>query len=75
MSVNGLALLTGAATVPLNVHVPAAGTYALSATSLLNFGAGAQVLLLDTETGARIDLGQQPSYTFQASAVGAAGPL
>ncbi|MDQ2769166.1 MAG: ice-binding family protein, partial [Bacteroidota bacterium] len=68
LSVNGLALLTGATTVPLNVHVPAAGTYALSATSLLNFGTGAQVLLLDTETGARIDLAQQPSYTFQASA-------
>ena len=73
LSVNGLAPLTSAITVPLNVHVPAVGTYTLKATSLLNFGVGTQVLLLDTETGARINLSQQPSYTFQASATALPG--
>ena len=73
LSVNGLAPLTGAVTVPLNLHVPAVGTYTLNATSLLNFGAGTQVLLLDTETGARINLSQQPGYTFQASATALPG--
>ncbi|MGI4884231.1 MAG: T9SS type A sorting domain-containing protein [Janthinobacterium lividum] len=53
--------------MPLHVYVPTGGTYALSTTNLLNFGTGAQVLLLEAETGARIDLAQQPSNTFQAS--------
>ncbi len=73
LSVNGLAPLTAAATVPLNMHVPATGTYILNAASLLNFGANAPVLLLDTQTGARINLAQQPSYTFEASSTALPG--
>ena len=85
LSINGLPLLTGATTVPLNVSVPANGTYTLTAASLLNFGSGTNVYLLDALTGARIDLGQQPAYSFTTSATampgrfslhfGLAGPL
>ena len=64
LSVNGLAPLVAATTVPLNVGVPAVGTYTLNAVDLLNFGAGTQVFLLDTQTGARINLASQPMYTF-----------
>ena len=73
LSVNGLAPLAGATTVPLNVAVPAIGTYTLRASSLVNFGTGTQVLLLDTQTGARIDLSQQPSYTFSAASTSLPG--
>jgi hypothetical protein len=65
LSVNGLTPLTTASvSVPLNVGMPVAGTYTLNAVDLLNFGAGTQVSLLDNQTGARIDLAQQPTYTF-----------
>jgi hypothetical protein len=85
LSVNGLAPLTTATTVPLNVTVPAVGSYTLNAASLVNFGPGIQAFLLDTQTGARINLNQQPSYSFRATATtlpgrfslyfGLAGPL
>ncbi|MFD1468306.1 ice-binding family protein [Hymenobacter caeli] len=73
LSVNGLAPLTSATTVPLNLHVPAAGAYTLKASSLVNFEPGTEVLLLDTQTGARINLSQQPGYTFQADATALPG--
>ncbi len=85
LSINGLAPLTGATTVPLNVQVPAVGTYTFTAASLVNFGSATQVLLLDNLTGSRINLRQQASYTFRAGATalpgrfslyfGLAGPL
>ena len=65
LSINGLAPLAAVpVSVPLNVGVPAVGSYMLNAVDLLNFGANAQVLLLDTQTGARINLTSQPLYTF-----------
>ena len=65
LSVNGLAPLNATTvTVPLNVGVPAVGSYTLNAVDLLNFGANTQVFLLDTQTGARINLASQPLYTF-----------
>ncbi len=67
LSINGLPLLTGPTTVPLNLNVPAAGSYTLYAASLVNFGA-TNVYLLDTQTGTRTNLGQQASYTFSTSA-------
>ncbi len=70
LSVNGLTPLanpTATATVALNVHVPATGTYTLNAATLANFGSNMQVFLLDTQTGARIDLAQQPVYSFTAA--------
>ena len=67
LAVNGLPLLTGNTTVPLNVSVPTVGSYTLYAAALNNFGPGTQVFLLDTQTGARINLSQQPSYAFRTS--------
>ena len=71
LSINGLAPLSGlgaSLTVPLNVAVPAAGTYTLTAASILNFTSGTtKVFLLDTETGARTDLTTTPSYSFTAT--------
>jgi hypothetical protein len=65
LSVNGLAPLAAVPVlVPLNIGLPVAGTYTLNAVDLLNFGGNAQVFLLDTQTGARINLSQQPTYTF-----------
>ena len=68
LSVNGQAPLTAAAlTVPLNVQVPAAGSYSFNALDLLNFDSATHVLLLDTQTGDRIDLSKQPTYSFTAN--------
>ncbi|WP_170865248.1 beta strand repeat-containing protein [Hymenobacter psychrotolerans] len=69
MSINGLAPLTGAeVVVPLKLQVPQAGTYTFQAAQLLNFGAGAEVLLRDAQTGTLNSLSQQPSYTFTLGA-------
>ncbi|RZK61063.1 MAG: T9SS type A sorting domain-containing protein, partial [Hymenobacter sp.] len=74
LSINGLAPLTGAAvTVPLNVQVPAAGSYSLNALDLLNFDTATKVYLLDAQTGARVDLSQQAVYSFTASATAQPG--
>jgi hypothetical protein len=75
LSINGLTPLNVAVvtTVPLNVHVPSTGTYTLNATSLANFASATTVLLLDAETGARINLTQQPQYSFTASATAMPG--
>jgi hypothetical protein len=69
LSINGLAPLdvAVATTVPLNVHVPANGTYTLNTSNLANFASATTVLLLDAETGARINLTQQPQYSFTAA--------
>ncbi|MGI4835316.1 MAG: DUF4331 family protein [Janthinobacterium lividum] len=71
LSINGLAPFSGlgaSLTVPLNVSVPAAGTYSFNAASILNFTAGTRVYLLDTETGTRTDLLATPTYSFTAAA-------
>jgi hypothetical protein len=75
LSINGLAPLdvTVATTVPLNVHVPSTGTYTLNITNLANFASATTVLLLDAETGARINLAQQPLYSFTAAATALPG--
>jgi hypothetical protein len=52
--------------MPLAVGVPAAGTYTLAAAQLLNL-ATTPVYLRDLQTGAVIDLKQQPSYQFTVS--------
>ncbi|TPG66386.1 DUF4331 family protein [Hymenobacter nivis] len=69
LSINGLPPLvaTVATTVPLDVQVPNTGVFTLNAASVINFAATTQVLLLDSQTGARIDLKQQPQYTFTAA--------
>ncbi len=75
LSINGLAPLDAAVAtiVPLNVHVPSPGTYTLNAGSLLNFASATTVLLLDAETGARINLTKQPQYSFTAGATALPG--
>jgi hypothetical protein len=68
LSISGLPLLSAALTVPLNVRVPATGSYTLNAAKLANFAPGTDVFLLDTQTGSRVNLSQQPAYTFTAAA-------
>ena len=75
LSINGLTPLsaTASTTVPLNLSVPATGVYSLNTLDLLNFGGGVKVYLLDTETGARVDLSQQALYSFTAKATALPG--
>ncbi|RZK23666.1 MAG: T9SS type A sorting domain-containing protein [Hymenobacter sp.] len=63
-SINGQPVLgTAQRVLPLAVGVPAAGSYTLMASQLLNL-AGVPVYLRDLQAGAVIDLAQQPSYQF-----------
>jgi|GEM_PF-581512 len=85
LAINGLPALTGTTTVPLNVRVPAVGSYTFNAASIANFGSGTNVFLLDALTGTRTNLSQNPTYSFRASSTllpgrfslffGLAGPL
>ncbi|UYZ60656.1 nidogen-like domain-containing protein [Hymenobacter latericus] len=69
LSISGLPLLaTEPVAVPLYAYLGAAGTYSLNADELLNLPAGTAVHLRDAATGAVIDLGKQPTYTFTAEA-------
>ncbi|GAB3838995.1 reprolysin-like metallopeptidase [Hymenobacter jeollabukensis] len=64
LSIDGRAELgTAQRVVPLAVGVPAAGSYTLSALEVLNLGT-VPTYLRDLQTGALIDLAQQPSYSF-----------
>jgi len=67
LCVNGLEPLgTSQKVVPLAVGVPMAGSYTLTAAQLLNLST-VPVYLRDLQTGALIDLAQQPSYQFTVS--------
>ena len=71
LAINGLGLAAAeAATVPLGVVLPVAGTYVLSAADLRNFAPGA-VTLVDARTNTSYDLTQQPTVRFTAPATGA----
>ncbi|WP_210513857.1 FG-GAP-like repeat-containing protein [Hymenobacter terricola] len=71
LSVQGLApLSTADVVVPLRVDVPAAGTYSLQAAQLVNIPTGTTAYLRDAQTGAAIDLAQQPSYSFSIGMAG-----
>ena len=64
LSIEGQAPLGPAERVlPLAVGVPAAGTYTLRASQLLNL-AGVPVYLRDVQLGTLTDLRQQPTYQF-----------
>ncbi len=67
LAIDGRALPTGSLTVPLNVYVPATGTYTLHAEQLLNL-TGLRVYLRDLQLGTLTDLAQQPSYSFSQNA-------
>ncbi|MFD2786793.1 T9SS C-terminal target domain-containing protein [Hymenobacter rubripertinctus] len=67
LAVNGLPVLTaGPVSVALAVGVPTTGTYVLEAAVLANLASTA-VYLHDAETGQRVNLHQQPRYSFTAS--------
>jgi hypothetical protein len=64
LAINGLPMPgTASVTVPLQVAVPVTGSYTLRAAELLNL-AGTHAYLRDRQTGALVDLNQQPSYRF-----------
>ncbi len=64
LSIDGRSAIgTGQRAIPLAVGVPAAGSYSLSSAQLLNLDT-TPVYLRDLQTGAMIDLKQQPSYSF-----------
>jgi hypothetical protein len=58
--------------VPLQLRVPATGTYTLHAAQLLNLST-THAYLRDLQTGTLVDLNQQPDYRFQLNAA-ATGP-
>jgi len=69
LAVNGLALMGNAdVTIPLTVAVATTGTYTLEAAQLLNLPVGKFAYLRDAQTGAVVDLAQQPSYRFAMNA-------
>jgi hypothetical protein len=64
LSINGLPQLTGPVTVPLRLHVPAAGTYTLAVDELANLPAGYHAYLRDGSTGTATDLATTPSVSL-----------
>ncbi|WP_400190127.1 T9SS type A sorting domain-containing protein [Hymenobacter sp. B81] len=72
LSINGLPLLAAQTVVPLQVRVPAAGSYTLHATELLNL-ATTELYLVDAVTGQQVNLRQQPQYAFAAPAAAQPG--
>jgi hypothetical protein len=71
LAINGLPAMAAATVVPLQVAVPAAGTYTLQAAALRNLPG--TVYLLDATTGRRVSLSQSASYSFTATAASLAG--
>ena len=69
LAINGLPTLAATTTVALGVALPTAGTFTFEAAQLLNLTT-ATVYLRDAVTGQVINLRQQPSYSFRASAAG-----
>ena len=68
LALNALPLAGNAAVVvPVQVRVPAAGTYALSLHEVMNLAAGSTLELRDALTGTRTVLTQGTSYSFSTS--------
>ncbi|QKG56345.1 DUF4394 domain-containing protein [Hymenobacter sp. BRD128] len=67
LAINGLPKLTGAVTVPLRVHAPAAGTYTLAVDELNNLPTGYHAYLSDATTGTYTDLATTPSLSLNLS--------
>jgi hypothetical protein len=72
LAINALPALTSRTIVPLSLSLPQAGSYTLNADQLLNLSTTG-VYLTDAATGTTIDLHQQPSYTFSATATAVTG--
>ncbi len=72
LAINGLsATAASAATVPLGVVLPLAGTYELTAAALTAFAPGTDLVLLDRRTNTTYDLTKQPTVRFTAQQPGA----
>ena len=71
LAIQGLPALTAAPVVPLNVQVPAAGTYRLQVARLLNLPAGTTATLVDNVTGARLNLAELPAAGHSFTTTGA----
>ena len=68
LAIDGRPAFTAATVLPLNVGVPAAGTYTLSAAVLNNLPAGLDAYLRDAQTGQTLNLRSQPAYAFTVTA-------
>jgi hypothetical protein len=68
LAIDGRAAFTPATVLPLNVGVPAAGTYTLTATTLANLPAGLLAYLRDAQTGQLTKLAAGTSYSFSVTA-------
>ncbi len=75
LAIDGRAAFTAATVLALNVGVPAAGTYTLSAASLANLPAGLTPTLRDAATGQLTPLTAGASYRFSVSAAEATALL
>ncbi|QKG54984.1 T9SS type A sorting domain-containing protein [Hymenobacter sp. BRD67] len=68
LSVDGRGEWTAATVLPLQVGVPTAGSYTLTAAQLSNLPAGLTAYLRDAETGQSLALTPGTSYRFSVSA-------
>ena len=75
LAIDGRAAFTAATVLPLNVGVPAAGTYTLSALALNNLPTGLDAYLRDAQTGQSVNLRTQPGYAFSVTAAQASALL
>ena len=75
LAIDGRAAFTAATVLPLNVGVPAAGTYTLRAASLANLPAGLTATLRDAATGHTTMLAAGTAYSFRVTAAEATALL
>jgi hypothetical protein len=75
LAIDGRAAFTPATVLALNVGVPAAGTYTLSAASLANLPTGLNAYLRDAATGQTLKLREGTSYSFSVTAAEAVSLL
>ena len=73
LAISGLppALLAAGTRIPLELELPAAGSFQLRAAELANFAPTLPLALLDRATGTRTDLRLAPTYAFTAAQAGA----
>jgi len=72
LAIDGRPTFGMATALPLNVGVPAAGTYTLTAATLNNLPVTLDPVLTDAATGQTVNLRQQPAYSFSVSSAQAA---
>ena len=75
LAIDGRPVFDAATVLPLNVGVPAAGTYTLAAADLANLPTGLDAYLRDAQTGQTVNLRTQPAYAFAVTAAQASALL